>query len=247
VRPSFPRSTAAAATSTRARSRRTAPCCRAERSLPGMTGRPHGPHLRAGPVGPAAAGHRGGPRELLAARRQRVVLMTLVADVARTHFDLLELDDELEIARRTLQTRQASLELQRRRFEQGLSTQLDVDRAEAECRGRRHRTRSGAPYCPDRNGLSVLLGRNPVRSLARLRSTGNACPRRCRRGYPRRCSSAGLTFARPNRRSSPPTRGSRGEGGILPQDHAHRHVGRRERVAVRPLYRGSRVCRSVPL
>src|SRR5207302_709328 len=57
--------------------------------------------------------------ELLASEEtRRVVLMTLVADVARTHFDLLELDDELEIARRTLQTRQASLELQRRRFEQ---------------------------------------------------------------------------------------------------------------------------------
>src|SRR2546428_12060360 len=71
--------------------------------------------------------------ELLASEEtRRVVLMTVVADVARTHFDLLELDHELEIARRTLQTRQASLELQRRRFEQGLSAQLDVDPAEAE-------------------------------------------------------------------------------------------------------------------
>ncbi len=101
--------------------------------------------------------------ELLASEEtQRVVLMTLVADVARTHFDLLELDDELEIARRTLQTRQASLELQRRRFGQGLSTQLDVDRAEAE-------VAVAAATVPDlerriaqtENGLSVLLGRNP--------------------------------------------------------------------------------------
>src|SRR3989441_980725 len=88
--------------------------------------------------------------------------MTVVADVARTHFDLLELDHELEIARRTLQTRQASLELRRRRFEQGLSTQLDVDRAEAE-------VAVAAATVPDlerriaqtENGLSVLLGRNP--------------------------------------------------------------------------------------
>ncbi len=101
--------------------------------------------------------------ELLASEEtQRVVLMTLVADVARAHFDLLELDHELEIARRTLQTRQASLELQRRRFEQGLSTQLDVDRAEAE-------VAVAAATVPDlerriaqtENGLSVLLGRNP--------------------------------------------------------------------------------------
>src|SRR2546428_5549486 len=62
--------------------------------------------------------------ELLASEEtRRVVLMTVVADVARAHFDLPELDHELEIARRTLPTRQASLELQRRRFEQGLSTQ----------------------------------------------------------------------------------------------------------------------------
>jgi outer membrane protein, multidrug efflux system len=40
--------------------------------------------------------------ELLASEEtRRAVLMTLVADVARTHFDLLELDQELEIARRT--------------------------------------------------------------------------------------------------------------------------------------------------
>src|SRR2546427_7861965 len=71
--------------------------------------------------------------ELLAREENRgAVLITLVSDVARTYFDLLELDQELEIARRTLQTRQESLQLQRRRFQQGLSTQLDVDRADAE-------------------------------------------------------------------------------------------------------------------
>jgi multidrug efflux system outer membrane protein len=47
--------------------------------------------------------------ELLASEEnRRVVLMTLVSDVARTYFDLLELDRELEIARRTFQTRGGS-------------------------------------------------------------------------------------------------------------------------------------------
>src|SRR5947199_1355586 len=101
--------------------------------------------------------------ELLASEEnRRAVLMTLVSDVARTYFDLLDLDRELEIARRTLQTRQESLRLQRRRFEQGLSTQLDVDRADAEAA-------VAAATVPDlerrivqnENGLSVLLGRNP--------------------------------------------------------------------------------------
>jgi outer membrane protein, multidrug efflux system len=101
--------------------------------------------------------------ELLASEEnRRVVLMTLVSDVARTYFDLLELDRELEISRRTLQTRQESLQLERRRFEQGLSTQLDVDRADAEAA-------VAAATVPDlerriaqnENALSVLLGRNP--------------------------------------------------------------------------------------
>src|SRR5438876_680133 len=101
--------------------------------------------------------------ELLASEEnRRAVLITLVSDIARTYFDLLELDQELEIARRTLQTREESLQLQRRRFEQGLSTQLDVDRADAEAA-------VAAATVPDlerrvaqnENTLSVLLGRNP--------------------------------------------------------------------------------------
>ena len=101
--------------------------------------------------------------ELLASEEnRRAVLITLVSDVARTYFDLLELDQELEIARRTLQTREESLQLQRRRFQQGLSTQLDVDRADAEAA-------VAAATVPDlerriaqnENALSVLLGRNP--------------------------------------------------------------------------------------
>ena len=101
--------------------------------------------------------------ELLASEEnRRAVLLTLVADVARTYFDLLGLDQGLEIARRTLQTRQASLELQRHRLERGLSTQLDVERAAGDAA-------VAAATVPDlerriaqtENGLSVLLGRNP--------------------------------------------------------------------------------------
>jgi outer membrane protein, multidrug efflux system len=92
----------------------------------------------------------------------RTVITTLVADVARTYFDLLELDREAEIARRTLETRRASLDLQQRRAEQGLSTDLDVQRAAAE-------VSVAEATVPDlerritqtENGLNVLLGRNP--------------------------------------------------------------------------------------
>jgi len=92
----------------------------------------------------------------------RAVLTTLVADVARAYFDLLELDRELEIARRTLSTREASLDLQRRRAAQGLSTQLDVQRADAEVAVASATMRDvERRIAQTENGLNVLLGRNP--------------------------------------------------------------------------------------
>ena len=92
----------------------------------------------------------------------RAVLTTLVADVARAYFDLLELDRELEIARRTLETREASLDLQRRRAAQGLATQLDVERADAEVAVASATVRDvERRTAQTENGLSVLLGRNP--------------------------------------------------------------------------------------
>ncbi len=92
----------------------------------------------------------------------RAVLTTLVADVARTYFDLLELDRELEIARRTLATREASLDLQRRRAAQGLATRLDVERADAEVAVASATVRDvERRTAQTENGLNVLLGRNP--------------------------------------------------------------------------------------
>ena len=92
----------------------------------------------------------------------RAILTTLVADVARTYFDLLELDRELEIARRTLATREASLDLQRRRAAQGLATQLDVHRADAEVAVAAATVRDvERRIAQTENGLNVLLGRNP--------------------------------------------------------------------------------------
>jgi outer membrane protein, multidrug efflux system len=101
--------------------------------------------------------------ELLASEEnQRVVVTTLVGDVAQAYFDLLELDREAEIARRTLESRQASLDLMQRRFTEGLATDLDVQRAEGELA-------VAAATVPDvdrrvaqaENGINVLLGRNP--------------------------------------------------------------------------------------
>ena len=101
--------------------------------------------------------------ELLASEEnRRTVLTTLISDVAQAYFDLLELDREAQIDRQTLDSRRASLELVRRRFDEGLTNELDVRRAEGE-------VASAAARVPDverriaqtENRLSILLGRNP--------------------------------------------------------------------------------------
>jgi outer membrane protein, multidrug efflux system len=69
--------------------------------------------------------------ELLAAEwAQRAVLVTVISQVASAYFALRELDDELEIAQRTLASRQKSLRLTQLRLENGASTRLDVRQAE---------------------------------------------------------------------------------------------------------------------
>jgi multidrug efflux system outer membrane protein len=93
---------------------------------------------------------------------RRTVVLTLVSDVAQAYFDLLDLDRELDIARRTVASRRDSLELVRLRAREGITSELDVRRAEAELA-------TAAATVPDlerrvaqtENRISVLLGRNP--------------------------------------------------------------------------------------
>ncbi|MFN7943831.1 MAG: efflux transporter outer membrane subunit [Blastocatellia bacterium] len=69
--------------------------------------------------------------DLLAAEENRkAVVTTLVGDVSAAYFNLLELDTELEIARRTLASRQESLRLIRVRAQGGVATQLEVRQGE---------------------------------------------------------------------------------------------------------------------
>jgi multidrug efflux system outer membrane protein len=65
--------------------------------------------------------------QVLAAEDARqAVLTTLVSDVATAYFNLLEQDKELEIAQRTLASRQDSLRLIHIRQQGGIATLLDV-------------------------------------------------------------------------------------------------------------------------
>ena len=93
---------------------------------------------------------------------RRAVLGTLVANIATAYFQLREYDLELEIAQRTLASRQQSLKLTQT-LEQGGSTSL-VDVRQAE-----QLVEQAAETIPDteraiqqaENQISILLGQNP--------------------------------------------------------------------------------------
>lgn len=93
---------------------------------------------------------------------KRAVLTTLVANVAGSYFQLRELDLQLEIAKRTLGTRQESLRLVEVRAKGGATSMLDVRQSEQLVYG-------AAAAIPDlerqieqeENFISILLGQNP--------------------------------------------------------------------------------------
>ncbi len=93
---------------------------------------------------------------------KRAVLTTLVANVAGAYFQLRELDLQLEIAKRTLGSRQESLRLVEIRAKGGTTSMLDVRQSEQLVYG-------AAAAIPDlerqieqqENFISILLGQNP--------------------------------------------------------------------------------------
>lgn len=93
---------------------------------------------------------------------RRGVLITLVADVAQSYFNLRELDLELEIARRTLRLNDETVDFYRRRLDGGVSNRLEFDQSIAN----RSRTASTIPdlerqIAIQENQINLLLGRNP--------------------------------------------------------------------------------------
>lgn len=93
---------------------------------------------------------------------QRAVISSLVASVASDYFQLRELDLQLEISKRTLASRQESLQLTALRTEHGIDTMLDERQAE-------QLVYTAGAQVPDlerqieqdENALSILLGNNP--------------------------------------------------------------------------------------
>ena len=93
---------------------------------------------------------------------RRSAVLTLVADVARSYFQLRDYDRRLEIARSTIASRREYVQLAKDRFEGGVTPEVDFRQAEAELA--RVET---VVFDVERlialkeNELSVLLGRNP--------------------------------------------------------------------------------------
>lgn len=93
---------------------------------------------------------------------RKAVVTTLVSDVATAYLTLRELDYTLEISRRTLQTREQSLELTKSRQLGGVSTLLDLRQAE-------QLVYTAAETIPEiqqqieqsENQINLLLGQNP--------------------------------------------------------------------------------------
>jgi multidrug efflux system outer membrane protein len=62
----------------------------------------------------------------------RATVLSLVGDVASSYLQLLELDQERDIAERTLSSRKLTLDVARARYAQGLTSELDVRQFEAQ-------------------------------------------------------------------------------------------------------------------
>ncbi len=101
--------------------------------------------------------------DLLASEEARkAVLTTIVSDVAASYFNLREFDFELEIAKRTLTSRQESLRIIKLRQERGVANLLEVRQAEELV----YNATETIPALErlieqQENFLSVLLGKNP--------------------------------------------------------------------------------------
>jgi len=113
------------------------------------------------------------------------IRLTLEADVARTYFELRDLDSRLEITLGTVTSRRESLEIARLRFEGGLTAQLEVRQAETELAA----AEALVPGLEQQrfekeNELSILLGRDPGPVARGLDLTGEPVPPSIPAGLP---------------------------------------------------------------
>ena len=101
--------------------------------------------------------------ELLATEAAyRNVTIVLVSNVATTYFLLRDLDEQLIISKRTLETRKSNLRIIQARFDKGTVPELDVNQAQIEVAIAEVAVASlQRRIIQTENALRILLGRNP--------------------------------------------------------------------------------------
>ncbi len=93
---------------------------------------------------------------------RRTVVLTLVSAVAASYVDLRAVDKQLEITRRTAQSRKETLDLFQLRFDKGIISEVDLSQAHSEYEDALARIPEFERAIAQlENALSVLLGRNP--------------------------------------------------------------------------------------
>jgi outer membrane protein, multidrug efflux system len=93
----------------------------------------------------------------------QAAVLSLVSDVATGYLQLLELDQEREIAERTLGTRRATLDLAQQRYARGVISELDVRQFEAQVAVPAVRLAQVEQLrATQEHALSVLLGQGPT-------------------------------------------------------------------------------------
>ncbi len=111
---------------------------------------------------------KAGAQYLASIDAQRALRMSLIAETATAYFNLIALDNELSIVKRTLATRKEGVEQAKLRFEGGLTSETVFQQAKVEYA-------STAALIPDierrlniaRNALTLLMGEFPTEEIER--------------------------------------------------------------------------------
>jgi multidrug efflux system outer membrane protein len=93
---------------------------------------------------------------------RRAAELSLAAQVAQGYLELLQVDQQLTVSRRTSETRRDGLRLVKLRFDAGVVSMVDVTQAETSlAQAEQAISELERQRAVGENGLSVLLGRNP--------------------------------------------------------------------------------------
>lgn len=93
---------------------------------------------------------------------RRLVVITVMSQVASSYVQLRMYDKQLEISDKTLESRKKALELAEVRYENGYTSLLEVKQAESTVTGAEAEiTRLKILDAQEENLLSILIGRNP--------------------------------------------------------------------------------------